>query len=65
MKPEMSKQRLTPIWHSTPTAVIGGGVGWAGGQLEAQEKRGVKQRRKEHLTARKGRRGAGSQAIGH
>ena len=37
MKPEMSKQRLTPIWHSMPTMVIGGGVGWAGGQLEAQE----------------------------
>lgn len=30
-------QRLAPIWHSVPTAVIGGGVGWAGAQLEAQE----------------------------
>lgn len=40
MKPEVSKHPLTSIWYFTPTVVIGGGVGWAGSQPEAEQQLG-------------------------
>lgn len=64
----MSKHPLTSIWYFTPTVATGGGVGWAGGQPEAQqqpERSGgwgsqVKEKGVPHYSA-----GWGDWTIGH